>query len=81
MNIMLQYCIVTGYAFRQKTTKAHTVQVDGGDQPVNKKEQQTLQQLNAQVKVLTKGMYRHVALWHQVKWVCFALNFTLRACC
>lgn len=42
-----------GYTSRQKTTHTHSVQVDGGDQPVDKKEYQTIQQLSARVETLT----------------------------
>ena len=42
-----------GYFFRQKTTQAYSVQVDGGDQLLNKKEQQTIELLSGKIKVLT----------------------------
>ncbi|KAK0141008.1 hypothetical protein N1851_021996 [Merluccius polli] len=43
-----------GYVSKPKAMHAHSVQVDGGDQPVDKKEHQTIQKLSTQVESLTK---------------------------
>ena len=43
-----------GYVSKPKSMHAHSVQVDGGDQPADKKEHHTIQKLSAQVESLTK---------------------------
>lgn len=43
-----------GYPSKPKATHAHSVRVDGGDQPVGKREHPTIERLSAQVESLTK---------------------------
>lgn len=43
-----------GYVPKPRAMSAHSVQVDGGDQPVDKREHHTIQKLSAQVENLTK---------------------------
>lgn len=59
-----------GYLPRQKAMHTHSVQAEGGEQVVNKKENQTIQQLRAQVETLTSMvaalMDQHQAATHAV---------------
>lgn len=62
-----------GNVSRQKETHTNSVRVDGGDQTSDKREQQTIQQLGAQVETLTNMV---AALIDQQKTVGYATHST-----